>query len=1058
MKLIERPLQGVLGGIISQRIMSRNLEDRLSRHIQTEEERADLPISDAKGKILLFIELKDPRASDGNTIYNYKVVGREMNRARGMRVTFFGICNFIDANLFDVEFKNRDDVFQEPILTHEELDRLRIKFVIVRSIEQKLIRLADWYIDLALGIQAGIVKPQRSIDELFIFKLKNLIAGYNIDIGREAWDQFENKKSFKKELQTYAKHQQWSSTIITTQEEVENFTYLSLLLLVSKLVFYKALVDFKEWNLPKMVIPETISKRSDMESLLWDEYFNQAIESTGDFKLLIGSRPEFIQKLPFVSDAVVDLVNAVIDAESHYDFSKISYDIVGRIFEELIRDDERHKRGQYFTPSRVVDLINAFCIRTGEESVLDPSCGSGTFLVRAYERKKKLSGQRHPALVEKIHGVDISPYAAHLSMLNIAMRDLRYKAFPNIECRDFFKEGRKISSSISDKFDVVVGNPPYTQQEEIDDFTEGSKRAIQTLVYKDWRMHPSAKTSLYGYFFYAAAAKLREGGCLGFLSANSWMDTEFGEDLQKWMLDHFEIEAIIDTKCERFFPSASVNTNIAILRRQSDASKRLKNKVRLVYFKEKIDALYERFGSPDALRDFILGKKADFEDQSLRIRVVTQEILRNEKWTPILKAPPVFFDILKRGDDKWQELGNDIANIRRGVTTGVNKFFQVKDHTGSLTSGILHSIRNNVEKLSTVEEIKRAGLRVVESGDHEIWLIEKEHLRPIVKSPKEVTTYLIDPTKLRFNLIMAAKGPSTIREQSPFLYRYIKAGEKKGFNEVESAKNRTYWYDLGEWESVDALWFASYNERFVVPKSNKMLEDKRLYGIDFNNKSETDFILGVLNSTIFPLLYEIGSRSNLGDGATEWAVYEVKTYRIPYRGVTSEGKKKIATAFRELSKNKVQSIFAELNAGVPESVTLKRVSASRLELDAAVLEAIGFTTKRERDKIQLALYQAVIDLVRSRIDKAQSVSNTRTGKRRVAVTLYISELRERIKDEEIAIERTPDFLRALVQVAREISEDKKLHAAIVRTFWKEEFEENVDKKQLERDLQTDLFE
>jgi hypothetical protein len=217
MKLIERPLQGVLGGIISQRIMSRNLEDRLSRHIQTEEERADLPISDAKGKILLFIELKDPRASDGNTIYNYKVVGREMNRARGMRVTFFGICNFIDANLFDVEFKNRDDVFQEPILTHEELDRLRIKFVIVRSIEQKLIRLADWYIDLALGIQAGIVKPQRSIDELFIFKLKNLIAGYNIDIGREAWDQFENKKSFKKELQTYAKHQQWSSTIITTQ-------------------------------------------------------------------------------------------------------------------------------------------------------------------------------------------------------------------------------------------------------------------------------------------------------------------------------------------------------------------------------------------------------------------------------------------------------------------------------------------------------------------------------------------------------------------------------------------------------------------------------------------------------------------------------------------------------------------------------------------------------------------------------------------------------------------------------------------------------------------------
>ncbi|HEY5235905.1 MAG TPA: hypothetical protein VIJ14_06990, partial [Rhabdochlamydiaceae bacterium] len=188
MKLIERQLQGVLGQIMSERIVSRGLEDRLSRDLPIEEERSDLPIYDTKGKMLLLVELKDPRAHDGNTIYNPKVANREIQRAHKIGTSFFGVCNFIEANLFDLEYKQRDDLL-EAILTHFELDRLRIKFQI-GPVRQKLVRLADWYIDIALGIQQGIVKPQRSIDELFIFKLKNLIKGYNIDIGREAWDQF----------------------------------------------------------------------------------------------------------------------------------------------------------------------------------------------------------------------------------------------------------------------------------------------------------------------------------------------------------------------------------------------------------------------------------------------------------------------------------------------------------------------------------------------------------------------------------------------------------------------------------------------------------------------------------------------------------------------------------------------------------------------------------------------------------------------------------------------------------------------------------------------------
>jgi type I restriction-modification system DNA methylase subunit len=46
---------------------------------------------------------------------------------------------------------------------------------------------------------------------------------------------------------------------------------------------------------------------------------------------------------------------------------------------------------QRFTSDDAVDLVNTFCIRTADGGVLDPACGSGSFLVRAYYRKRGLN-------------------------------------------------------------------------------------------------------------------------------------------------------------------------------------------------------------------------------------------------------------------------------------------------------------------------------------------------------------------------------------------------------------------------------------------------------------------------------------------------------------------------------------------------------------------------------------------------------------------------------------------------------------------------------------------
>ena len=47
--------------------------------------------------------------------------------------------------------------------------------------------------------------------------------------------------------------------------------------------------------------------------------------------------------------------------------------------------EERHQLGQFYTPPPIAELIVRWSIRSGDDKVLDPGCGSGTFLLEAYK-------------------------------------------------------------------------------------------------------------------------------------------------------------------------------------------------------------------------------------------------------------------------------------------------------------------------------------------------------------------------------------------------------------------------------------------------------------------------------------------------------------------------------------------------------------------------------------------------------------------------------------------------------------------------------------------------
>jgi type I restriction-modification system DNA methylase subunit len=174
----------------------------------------------------------------------------------------------------------------------------------------------------------------------------------------------------------------------------------------------------------------------------------------------------------------------------YFEFKFIPVELISRLYETFIGENKKEK-GLYYTPSHLVKLLIDECIPLNKYdkfdldnfSVLDPSCGSGIFLVVAYKRLVQIwrlqNNMKYPdiktlkILLRNLYGVDKEEQAVQLSSFSLSLAlcnelepiviinklkfdDLRET---NLICSDFF-----MCQEIKDKkFDLVIGNPPYVR-------------------------------------------------------------------------------------------------------------------------------------------------------------------------------------------------------------------------------------------------------------------------------------------------------------------------------------------------------------------------------------------------------------------------------------------------------------------------------------------------------------------------------------------------------------------------------------------------------------------
>ena len=206
----------------------------------------------------------------------------------------------------------------------------------------------------------------------------------------------------------------------------------------NRFIFYKAL-RARFSDLPKLELGPSIKTPVHALRRL-DDLFKRAVERSGDYEsLLFPQTPDWANELVFTPDGCVDAWRAFLRGIESVDFREVSTDVVGLIFQKLVSPETRHRYGQHFTGPDPVDLINSFCIRSADATVLDPACGSGSFLVRAYYRKRAMDAKRsHIAMLGDLFGCDIAIYPAHLATFNLAAREINDEAnYPRIDRRDF---------------------------------------------------------------------------------------------------------------------------------------------------------------------------------------------------------------------------------------------------------------------------------------------------------------------------------------------------------------------------------------------------------------------------------------------------------------------------------------------------------------------------------------------------------------------------------------------------------------------------------------------
>ncbi|NJD23011.1 MAG: SAM-dependent DNA methyltransferase [Melioribacter sp.] len=845
-----------------------------------------------------------------------------------------------------------------------------------------------------------------SVDKIFVNKLSAYILDASSVMFEVMSPKIKDDDTLKKKIRDYIAEQEiFNVGIKFTDDDIYNLCQLANYLLYLKIIFYSYLErDVKSLGLKPLKIPQDKDLLNKTLRARFDDVLQHDYESIFQKTIL----DEFEYPNSYLPE-----LQRNVDHIRRLKFHDFNCDIIGSIYNKLIDSQEQHQHGQHFTNTNEVDIVNAFCINKNTKLVFDSGCGAGTFLVRAYAFMKHFNNKlKHKELLERLWGIDIAPFPVFLANMNLALLNIKeIDNYPSIINKDFgdvrpksfhkliFHNHTKEFETIPfdnkhvqvriPQFDACVGNPPYIMQELIDDKSKWSG-----LLQAEHRIKKiDQRSDLYVYFLMHTATFLKEGGRFGYVISSSWLDNLFGASLQKFLLDHFKIIAVVENQKVRSFDTASINTIIFILEKCSDQQAREGNNVRFVRVYKEYKELIgrnddeERFTTVIDFAAQIEKTSKSIKNDDYFITVRNQKLLEEEstvdgKYEPgnwgakYLRSPEIYNKIIETAGSNLIPLYK-VAEVKYGIKSGANDFFYVVDDTDKVKemSDEDYKLTFGFERKKHLISWEKNGWFYSEmTKSHHI--LERIYFKPLFKTQKEAKNLEVDLEKLKFHVLVCNDSLKDLKKYNTRIVKYIELAEKEhGMHEVvtNSARisndknNPRDWFNLGKDLFVgDFIFPSKIGEKFRLIDNRKtnVYCDKVNYNIKVGKgySKEADIIFLILNGTLFRYFIDLFSRQLTGNQTlSDVDVYVVENTFIIDPKLLKPKEKELEDILEVLKGREQKVIYEDVK------------QKDRIKLDKIIFEALGMKAKDVEE-----LHKEACNYVKERELKSGSVTTVKS--------------------------------------------------------------------------------
>lgn len=306
-----------------------------------------------------------------------------------------------------------------------------------------------------------------------------------------------------------------------------------------------------------------------------DEYKGILADTSSDFVLRMANLFDEVRgRYPSLfSDDALKLkpltLAYVVGRLQHVSLTQTPGDVKGEAFQAFVYRHQRGDRGEFFTPYPIVRLAVEMIAPRPNDTVIDPACGSGGFLIQtiSYVCRHNPDLDRSFYIREHIRGIEFNPDIALSAMLRLAFEG---GTGAEITCANALIEDEQFNNA----FDIVLTNPPFGSKGKIED-----QRILKSYsLARRWNRAcdggwEATRQVLAGQspevlFVEKCLKLLRPGGRMAIVLPDGLLQNVSNSHIRFWIRSQAKVLGVVSIPQEAFVPyGTGIKTSLLLLQK-----------------------------------------------------------------------------------------------------------------------------------------------------------------------------------------------------------------------------------------------------------------------------------------------------------------------------------------------------------------------------------------------------------------------------------------------------------------------------------------------------------